>query len=73
MKEGFVPAKFKTPNSKIIPAIVRAKVEISSAKMRSLESQTPTDQDTDSKSIAHEEGTLSVLTKVIVAGRETDA
>ena len=70
VKEGFVPAEFKTVNFRHIPSLVKAKAEALAEKARSLSSNDP---DPENSSSTLEGGTLSAVTKVKVAGREVDA
>ena len=70
VKEGFVPAEFKTANFKIIPSLVKAKAEAMAEKARPLNSNDPDPEDPSS---TPEGGTLSAITRVKVAGKEVDA
>ena len=70
VKEGFVPAEFKTVNFRHIPSLVKAKAEALAEKARSLSSNDP---DPENSSSTLEGGTLSAVTKVKVAGKEVDA
>ena len=73
MKEGFIPAEFKTTNSHLIPSIVKAKYEASTAKFRSIEPQTSDEPDPDYPCLPAEGGTLSALTTVKIADQDVDA